>query len=287
MAELPELGKHCSFKSLGSSGACNYLDFLPFKCENCSQIFCEEHRYPEDHNCSVSYDKVIPTCPVCNQIIYLKPGADVNLEVNNHINAGCPQVAKPNLRKFSCSVKGCPTKELQKIVCPYCKKEFCSSHKYTSSHECIKQHPKQSVDKEVVEAGPNFWDLVSDRLGDVMKNFGSSDNPRARQAALMNMKQRATGPKNVPVDRRYYCEVIFPMDSKVPPKMMYFDSNSVMGLVLDQIADAGRIKNQNNLTGVKKLQLISVTTGKPFVMNQQLKNCESLVSGDTILLEFV
>lgn len=41
------------------------------------------------------------------------------------------------------------------------------------------------------------------------------------------------------------------MDSKVQPKMMFFDMNSVFGLILDQIADAGRIKNQNNVTEAK------------------------------------
>jgi hypothetical protein len=41
------------------------------------------------------------------------------------------------------------------------------------------------------------------------------------------------------------------MDSKVQPKLMFFDMNSVFGLILDQIADAGRIKNQNNVTEAK------------------------------------
>lgn len=59
MAELPELGKHCSYKGLGDSQACGYLDFLPFKCENCGQTYCEEHRLPHQHNCKVSYDVCI------------------------------------------------------------------------------------------------------------------------------------------------------------------------------------------------------------------------------------
>jgi hypothetical protein len=33
--------------------------------------------------------------------------------------------------------------------------------------------------------------MVSDRLNDVMKSFSDSDNPKARQAALAVMKQKA------------------------------------------------------------------------------------------------
>jgi predicted nucleic acid binding AN1-type Zn finger protein len=290
MAELPGLGKHCSFTPLGSSSGCGYLDFLPFKCENCQKIFCEEHRFPHTHNCTVQYDKVIPTCPMCNQIIYVKQGADVNVEVNKHINAGCPTVQKPEIRSFGCTVKNCKVKELQRISCTQCKKDFCSSHKYPTSHDCPKVvlQPKQHTPGKVeLPTEPSFWDLVSERMSNVMKSFSESDNPRARQTALLNMKQRATGSNNIPQERRYYLEVLFPMDSKIQPKMMFFDMNSVLGLILDQIADAGRIKNENNKTDAKKLQLISVKSGEPFVLKQQLKNCPGLSSGDTILLEYV
>lgn len=53
------------------------------------------------------------------------------------------------------------------------------------------------------------------------------------------------------MERRLYLEVIFPMESKVQPKMMFFDSNSVFGVILDQIAETGRIKNQNNVADAK------------------------------------
>jgi hypothetical protein len=67
-----------------------------------------------------------------------------------------------------------------------------SSHKYPTSHDCTaapKQQQPSKVEKK--EEGPSFWDMVSDRLNDVMKTFSDSDNPKARQAALLNMKQKA------------------------------------------------------------------------------------------------
>ena len=51
--ELPHLGKHCSEKS------CRQLDFLPMKCDACSEIFCKDHLQYDDHNCSSSYKKNI------------------------------------------------------------------------------------------------------------------------------------------------------------------------------------------------------------------------------------
>jgi predicted nucleic acid binding AN1-type Zn finger protein len=289
MAELPELGKHCSYISLASSQPCNLLDFLPFKCDNCKKIYCEEHRLPQDHNCDTVYDKVIPTCPVCNQIIYIKPGQDVNVEVNKHINAGCPKVNQPEMRKFSCTVSGCKSKELQRIVCPQCKKDFCSTHKYITAHACVSKlaATKPTTSQKAAPEGPSFWDQVSDRLSEMMKSFQDSDNPRARQQALIHMKQKATGQRSIPLERRFYLEVHFPMGSNVQPKLLYFDNNQVFGSVLDEVAESGRIKNQNNVSDGKKLQLLSVKTGQPFSLNQKLANCPTLQQGDTILLEYV
>ena len=53
--ELPHLGKHCNEKT------CNQLDFLPMKCDACSQIFCKDHLQYDDHSCSSSYKKKRPS----------------------------------------------------------------------------------------------------------------------------------------------------------------------------------------------------------------------------------
>merc|ERR1712110_314549 len=51
--ELPHLGRHCS------EPTCRMLDFLPMKCDACSQIFCTDHLQYDDHKCSSSYKKNI------------------------------------------------------------------------------------------------------------------------------------------------------------------------------------------------------------------------------------
>ena len=51
--ELPHLGKQCSEKT------CRQLDFLPMKCDACSEIFCTDHLQYDDHSCTSSYKKNI------------------------------------------------------------------------------------------------------------------------------------------------------------------------------------------------------------------------------------
>ena len=41
--EFTNIGKHCK--------TCNQYDFLPFKCDLCSNFFCLNHKTPESHNC--------------------------------------------------------------------------------------------------------------------------------------------------------------------------------------------------------------------------------------------
>ncbi len=33
---------------------CRKNDFLPFSCRYCELLFCEEHRFTENHNCKAS-----------------------------------------------------------------------------------------------------------------------------------------------------------------------------------------------------------------------------------------
>ena len=75
--ELPHIGKSCS------NTACNRLDFLPYKCDLCSKIFCQDHREYKDHNCPEQYrvDQQVPVCPKCGEIIPIKPGDDPNIKV--------------------------------------------------------------------------------------------------------------------------------------------------------------------------------------------------------------
>lgn len=88
------------------------------------------------------------------------------------------------------------------------------------------------------------------------------------------------------MNKRFYLEVVYPFDSGVNPKYFYFNEDQRMGVVLDKCAQAGKIKNQNNLLGAAKLQLLSLKTGKIIPLNSILKSTKDVESGDAILMEY-
>ena len=54
------------------------------------------------------------------------------------------------------------------------------------------------------------------------------------------------GNANIPDEKKFFLEVVFPLDSKVGTKLMFFNSSFSVGKVLDLVADAGGIENKNN-----------------------------------------
>ncbi|KAI8919260.1 AN1-type zinc finger protein 2B-like protein [Powellomyces hirtus] len=145
--ELPHLGEHCSVAS------CNQFDFLPFDCKNCKQIFCQPHfpAIPIDptsrnqnleagHLCAAfpahKADARAVTCPVCSRVIPTRRGEDPNKNVNEHIQAGCPEPEKVQAYVNACTFRGCEKRELVPIKCPRCGKTFCIRHRNEVDHKC-------------------------------------------------------------------------------------------------------------------------------------------------------
>ena len=78
------------------------------------------------------------------------------------------------------------------------------------------------------------------------------------------------------------------MDSKVESQYFFFDESRRYGVVLDEVASAGKIRNENNKVDGKKLALIDMKTGNPIPLNKPLKDSSNgIASGDAILLEYL
>lgn len=60
-ADLMSIGQHCSVDT------CQQLDFLPFKCDCCSKVYCLEHRTYAAHQCPAAGTKecTVFVCPLC------------------------------------------------------------------------------------------------------------------------------------------------------------------------------------------------------------------------------
>jgi len=136
--EFPHLGSYCNEKS------CHKLDFLPVKCDACSNVFCNEHFQYEKHSCINAYprDVQVPVCPLCNTPVPSKRGEQPDIAVSEHIDRDCqadPAIAKRKIYTNKCSVKGCKLKEVIRITCNVCQKSYCLKHRHPNDHKCEEQ----------------------------------------------------------------------------------------------------------------------------------------------------
>eukprot|EP01111_Echinosteliopsis_oligospora_P011450 TRINITY_DN3788_c0_g1_i2.p1 TRINITY_DN3788_c0_g1~~TRINITY_DN3788_c0_g1_i2.p1 ORF type:complete len:282 (-),score=41.39 TRINITY_DN3788_c0_g1_i2:13-858(-) len=262
--DLKTLGKHCE------NEGCNQLDFLPFECISCHKIFCLEHKSASAHHCSSSINVVAPVCPICDHVVPVKLGDDVNIILDAHIAKGC---VKGGSNLHACSLPNCKTKEVAPLICKLCNQNHCVRHRNPLDHQCSAQEKKVVKEKR----------QVPKHIGQIPQS--ALNNPMARKIALMKMKMHAVGDKNLPVENRYYLSVVFPADSKVTPKILYFDPAWTIGKVLDKVAEIGGIENKNNQTGAAKIHLIDLKTGAPMKNEEVLGSAKDIQSGDSVLLD--
>jgi len=150
--EFPDLGKHCSFDD------CKLIDFLPFTCDRCRQVFCLEHRSYIKHSCPNAdrQDVTVVICPLCAKGVRLIPDEDPNITWETHVNTECdPSNYEKVTKKKKCPVPGC--KDIltfsNTIKCRDCLVDHCLKHRFGPDHKC--PGPKKS------EAGFPFMGLLS------------------------------------------------------------------------------------------------------------------------------
>lgn len=124
--EFPDLGAHCSEPS------CQRLDFLPLKCDACSGIFCADHVAYAQHHCGSAYQKDIqvPVCPLCNVPVPVARGEPPDRAVGEHIDRDCrsdPAQQKRKIFTNRCERSGCRQREMMKLTCERCGRNFVSS----------------------------------------------------------------------------------------------------------------------------------------------------------------
>ncbi|WCJ33473.1 zinc finger (C2H2 type AN1-like) family protein [Euphorbia peplus] len=160
--EFPDLGKHCSKED------CKLIDFLPFTCDLCRQVFCLEHRSYGSHSCpnADKKDVTVVICPLCAKGVRLNADEDPNISWEAHVNTDCdPSNYEKVTKKRKCPVRGC--REVltfsNTIRCRDCTIDHCLKHRFGTDHSC--PGPKKP------EAGFQFLSLLSRG-----KNEGSKPN---------------------------------------------------------------------------------------------------------------
>ena len=240
MAEL-NIGQHCSFPS------CHDLDFLPFTCTFCLQVFCRLHKETSAHHCKdeVSKSNVIE---------------DVQL------------AAKPIT--YECSIEGCSKTELVPIICSLCPKQFCLKHRLPQDHNCpsIKVKAERPV-AEKTKYQPNPFKL---------KTFKTKKAEKmAAKVAVMKLKMNARGHKGVPATERVYFNVFVKSIDSENVVPLFVSSRWTVGKSLDVAADEAKVSNFNHV-GDKaqyRLDLVHATSGETLQCD---KTIESLMKDDIL-----
>lgn len=252
MAEL-DIGKHCEIKT------CNQKDFLPFTCDACSGVFCLEHRSRESHSC---------------------PELNVQREV---VVSGGPT-------SYQCTFQDCKGKELLPVICPFCEKHFCLSHRHQDDHKCEKlevQKPRMAATKELVQK------IVESKKNTPQsgRRKGAKNAATAAKVALMKLKLHASGDKGLPQTERVYFQVYLPKEAKDRSLPMFFCTKWTVGKLIDTAAAQAGLKNNNNVLTAKKLRLCHPETGEALRMDANilslLEQEHPLHNGGNIILEYL
>ncbi|KQK84454.1 AN1-type zinc finger protein 2B-like protein [Amazona aestiva] len=115
--------------------------FLPLKCDACEQIFCTDHITYAQHDCTSAYKKdvQVPVCPLCNTPVPVRRGEMPDVVVGEHIDRDCKSDPAQRKRKIftnKCLKPGCKQKEMMKVICDQCHKNYCLKHRHPLDHDC-------------------------------------------------------------------------------------------------------------------------------------------------------
>lgn len=261
-----EIGTHCSFPE------CKQLDFLPFRCPKCLEVFCSTHRFRDAHNCRV---------------------IDEPTTTNTDTDANTSKLE-------NCDYANCSTETADYLTskCPGCSKVFCLQHRHGAKHECTKPAEELLVKEDKRK---QIQEFVESKLGtstsSSTKTTASNPAPKRKklnpQIELIKMKAKAKGETSVPIPSRIYLRVYYPSNetSKINTKddAMFFDKSWTIGRILDKICAFAGIVNVNNTGDAsRRLSCLDLESGNVLDMDAVLGDLVAkgiLVSGGTMSIE--
>ncbi|XP_013170127.1 PREDICTED: AN1-type zinc finger protein 1-like [Papilio xuthus] len=285
--EFPSLGEHCQNEE------CKQKDFLPLQCK-CGKVYCREHF---GEHCTSGLCEMAP-----------KP-KDVNLKNDDEI--------------FRCSSKGCKKGNLHEMLCSKCNKHYCIEHRFHPSCPeiddetmALKIEQFEAPRKQFHEANKHLQQKITENIRKALQS--SAKVKTATKIHLMRIKQKALGPKSIPLPERVYFSIKKPINIDVKSVKIITDVNNVelietltldpdlkdtipvfisskwsLGRALDSICDSCNIKNDNNKFGDIKLRVFRQLDGyciSPLKMDVEISDLlrnEILVEGDKLILEYI
>ncbi|KAK8734197.1 hypothetical protein OTU49_006056 [Cherax quadricarinatus] len=250
--ELPNLGKYCQESS------CQQLDFLPIKCQFCSNTFCTRHFLPQDHQCSGDYSR---------------------LKL---------QVSDVNYR-YPCQHPGCKSGELAPVICPGCSNNFCLAHRHQIDHGCAAHKPPEN---SMAEAAVKIQKITESLDSTPAKGGqGRKSDKLSAKVQLMKLKQKSSGDQSLPQEERVYLMILLPQSYNATQQPIFVSRHWTVGKAIDVAANIAKVKNDNNILGADKLMFFHERDGSLLgSMDQTLKSLlddQQMYNGQTVILEYI
>ncbi|KAK6462152.1 hypothetical protein DFJ63DRAFT_144521 [Scheffersomyces coipomensis] len=269
---IMNLGKNCSF--------CSQLDFLPFQCEFCNEIFCSDHRNVEIHKCK-GLDKF-------NNQYSRSPSPPSNLPSSKTLFPD----REAHKRQIDAALA-------------------TSGNKPTSIFEkAAASAQTQFRVGDVAKTTPNAFKklqrfLQLQRSKSSLLKSKSSKSASAKIADISLLKKSAKGDSKIPISDRIYIWCLFLNHSKnntsdeedqqfknikieKERKPIFVSKNWVVGRALDSIANELHIPNINNSTVDinEKLNIFKLNESQdePIVVKNNLKTLQAFKNGDILYL---
>jgi hypothetical protein len=225
-SSLMEIGTHCA--------ECNDLDFLPFKCPECSRIYCSKHRVPESHGCKrreQTHAAVTRTANVSGQshAQFQSTGQKLGGSSSSSSSSNSSSQRLPPAD----NVKAVP-RNMQNLR--------------------MAQQPKPNP---MLDKWKSIWSKKPS-----ISSVSTKSSKSSRILELAALKRNATGDTKVPQQNRVYVYIERPQstykgldgkDTVRPSKKVaaYYNKSLVIGRVLDQACSTLEIANHNNSNGGK------------------------------------
>lgn len=246
---LLDIGEHCYL--------CNAVDFLPFKCPQCQQTFCSDHRSVVAHSCIEKDTNTIvppskPQTPQQQATVYRgKPlgTTPVGKPPNSPSNRANPVASKPlNSATGQASPAAGPT-------------------------------PKKTTQSESdpLSKLKSLWSK---------KTASFKEKKESKLPVIFKLKKEAQGDASIPIGSRLYFYATREASADRPEKIVpvYYSKDAVIGKVLDQLCSRLDIINRpNSMEQGKRLMLCTDSGSLPFStkLGQQVKD------GATIYVRWV
>ncbi|XP_073233796.1 AN1-type zinc finger protein 1-like isoform X3 [Porites lutea] len=217
MAEFPSLGSHCEEES------CGQLDFLPFVCNGCNRTYCKDHRAKTSHSCTSNDQEDQGNMAKCGAL---------------------------SSEYQECAIEDCRSCDLVPVLCEHCHNNYCVRHRHQTDHKCSALPDKQAR----IKPEDRIKEIIGKELNKEKKGPGGMRNERrAAKVALMKIKMKAIGDPSVPQDERVYLRVLMPLGNKEREQPMFFSKYWTIGKIIDKIAVAAKLKNENNVNVTEKM----------------------------------